>query len=99
MKTNPGSSSPICGFCKWGRWPKAGGGSAVNAEKGYTIPCKDRDRQRKLRILLTQYAAGEIPLENVTASAQGWVNHVRYANTVGLRKSILGKLKIPRREG
>ncbi len=55
--------------------------------------------QRKLRALLSHYAAGKIPLENVTASVQGWVNHVRYANTVGLRKSILGKLKIPRREG
>ena len=42
---------------------------------------------------------GEIPLENVTANVQSWINHTRYANMVGLKKSILGKLKIPRCEG
>ena len=55
--------------------------------------------QKKLRKLLSQYAAGELSFDQVTASVQGWVNHIRYANTVGLRKSMLGRLKIPRREG
>ena len=45
--------------------------------------------QRKLRRLMIAYQAGQIPLAQVTASAQGWVNHVRYGNTVGLRKAIL----------
>ncbi len=48
--------------------------------------------RRKLRALIAAYEAGEIPLEQVTASVQGWVNHVRYGNTVGLRKAVLGKL-------
>ncbi len=55
--------------------------------------------QRKLRALLTRYAAGDLPLERLNASAQGWVNHVRYANTVGLRKSLFGRMKISRSEG
>jgi len=45
--------------------------------------------QRKLRRLLDAYQRGETPLETVTASVQGWSNHVRYGNTVGLRKAIL----------
>ena len=45
---------------------------------------------QNLRALVQQYQRGEIRLEQVTVSVQGWVNHTRYGNTVGLRKSILG---------
>ena len=45
--------------------------------------------QRKLRGLMAAHRAGEMPLARVTASVQGWVNHVRYGNTVGLRKAVL----------
>jgi hypothetical protein len=45
--------------------------------------------QRRLRGLLRLFAAGEIPLERVSASVQGWVNHARYANTLGLRNAVL----------
>lgn len=48
--------------------------------------------QRKLRAMMTAHYAGETPLSSVTASVQGWVNHVRYGNTVGLRKAVLGRL-------
>jgi len=44
--------------------------------------------QGRLRRLLREWKAGEIPLSSVTASVQGWVNHVRYGNTVGLRKAL-----------
>jgi hypothetical protein len=44
--------------------------------------------KRKLRALLLAYERGEIPLEKVTASVQGWTNHTHYGNTVGLRKAI-----------
>jgi RNA-directed DNA polymerase len=50
--------------------------------------------QRKLRALLASYALGEISLEIVNASVRGWVNHTCYANTVGLRKSVLGSVQI-----
>jgi RNA-directed DNA polymerase len=47
---------------------------------------------RRLRVLAGRYAGGEITLDEVTASVQGWVNHVRYGNTVGLRKALLGSV-------
>ncbi len=54
--------------------------------------------QRKLRRSLAAYARGELPLDRLTASVRGWSNHTRYANTVGLRKALLSRLIIPRRE-
>ena len=50
--------------------------------------------ERSLRALIVQYKAGEIPLATVTASVLGWVNHVSHGNTVGLRKSILGSVRL-----
>jgi RNA-directed DNA polymerase len=47
--------------------------------------------RRRFGDLVQRYERGEIPLENVTASAQGWANHARYGNTVGLRKAVLGE--------
>jgi hypothetical protein len=44
--------------------------------------------QRRLKTLLYQYAAGEIDLETLTASVQGWVAHAGHGNTYGLRKAI-----------
>lgn len=45
--------------------------------------------RRRLRHLLAEYRAGAVPLRQVTASVQGWVNHVRYGQTYGLRKAVL----------
>jgi RNA-directed DNA polymerase len=45
--------------------------------------------RRRLRALAADYRARRIPLAKVTASVQGWVNHLRYANTYALRKAIL----------
>jgi hypothetical protein len=45
--------------------------------------------RRKFQRLLAAYRAGQIPLETVSASVLGWVNHVRYGNTAGLRKAVL----------
>jgi RNA-directed DNA polymerase len=50
--------------------------------------------QRKMRAMIANYRKGEIPLSDVTASIQGWINHVRYGNTVGLRKAVLRSLAI-----
>jgi hypothetical protein len=38
---------------------------------------------------MAAWHADAIPLPRVTASVQGWVNHVRYGNTMGLRKAML----------
>lgn len=51
--------------------------------------------QRKLRTMQRDYLAGKLTFEQMTASVQGWVNHARYANTVGLRKSMLGRFVLP----
>ncbi|MCU0484942.1 MAG: RNA-directed DNA polymerase [Anaerolineales bacterium] len=47
-------------------------------------PRKGWAYQRKLKKLLQN-----APETQVRASLQGWINHTRYANTVGLRKAIL----------
>jgi Reverse transcriptase (RNA-dependent DNA polymerase) len=47
--------------------------------------------QRKLHDLITAYQNDQLPLAEISASVQGWVNHVRYGNTTGLRQAILGR--------
>ena len=47
--------------------------------------------QRKLRRLVAGYRARQISTDRLNASIQGWINHIRWGNTVGLRKAILGK--------
>ena len=51
--------------------------------------------RRKLRGLLEQAGKDAQGLERLDASVQGWVNHVRYANSWGLRRSMLD-FTIPR---
>ncbi len=48
--------------------------------------------RRRLRALLAAYSQGKITLDRVTASVQGWVNHVRYGNTIGLRKAVVSAM-------
>ena len=50
--------------------------------------------QRKLAGLLTAYRRGEIPREALEASLTGWINHVRYGDTWGLRKALLRRVRI-----
>ncbi|MCL5998656.1 MAG: hypothetical protein M1546_21750 [Chloroflexi bacterium] len=40
--------------------------------------------------LLDLYRAGRITFAELDASVQGWINHVRYGDTWGLREHILG---------
>lgn len=54
-------------------------------------PRKGLHFRRRLRRLLRDFICGELPGEALDAFVQGWVNHVRYANTVGLRKAVLGE--------
>ena len=51
--------------------------------------------QRKLKELLLAYARGEVSMTDLNNSVRGWVNHVRYANTIGLRKAVLGDIQLP----
>ena len=47
-----------------------------------------------MRGLARDYHAGRCELDDVTASVRGWVNHARYANTVGLRKAVLRQVTL-----
>ena len=51
--------------------------------------------QRKLRQLLEAYAVGLIGFEQLDASVQGWINHVRYGDTWGLREALFAAHPIP----
>jgi RNA-directed DNA polymerase len=69
---------------------------------GFTVfPTHRRLKRRKglafrqrLKDLVMAYAAGEVPFEKVDASVQGWINHVRYGDTWGLRQALFGELPL-----
>ncbi len=44
---------------------------------------------RRLATRLDEYRAGRISFAEFDASVQGWINHVRYADTWGLREHVL----------
>ncbi|MBN2472461.1 MAG: hypothetical protein JXN59_17170 [Anaerolineae bacterium] len=50
---------------------------------------------RRLEHLLDLYQAGAISFAELDASVQGWINHVRYANTWGLREHIFRSHPLP----
>lgn len=47
-----------------------------------------KERVERLRGLLCAYIQGKIPLAQLNACTQGWVNHVRYGDTWGLRRAL-----------
>ena len=48
--------------------------------------------RRKLHRLYAAYRAGQLSFEQMDASIQGWINHVRYADTWGLRAAVLNDI-------
>jgi hypothetical protein len=48
-----------------------------------------RHARQRLAERLDQYQAGHISFAELDASVQGWINHVRFADTWGLRRSVL----------
>lgn len=60
-----------------------------------TYPDRRKLKQRKglyYRRKLRRMIKTQKPATEVEASVQGWINHVRYGNTVGLQKAVLGGL-------
>lgn len=53
---------------------------------------------RRLECNLDAYRAGRLSFAELDASVQGWINHVRYADTWGLREHVFSTHPIPRRE-
>ena len=50
-----------------------------------------RNFQRRLHERWDAFCSGKISFAEFNCSVQGWINHVRYADTWGLRREILGK--------
>ena len=50
-----------------------------------------RNFERRLQERWQAFCAGAISFAEFDSSVQGWINHVRYADTWGLRTHILGK--------
>ncbi len=50
--------------------------------------------RRKLKRNLQAYHQDELSLDKLDASIQGWINHVRYGDTWGLRRAILGEISL-----
>jgi hypothetical protein len=44
--------------------------------------------RRKLRQMYLAYANQTLPFDRLDASVQGWINHVRYGDTWGLRRAM-----------
>lgn len=55
---------------------------------------KVRSAHRRLRARLAAYHAGAISFAELDASIQGWINHVRHADSWGLRRHVLETLAI-----
>ncbi len=55
--------------------------------------------RRRLKGMAQQYAACELPLARVHNSVRGWINHVRYGNTIGLRRAIFRSVRLPPQRG
>jgi RNA-directed DNA polymerase len=50
--------------------------------------------RRHLREQLRRYRTGEEDLHSVQASVRGWINHVRYGDTWGLRAAVLQEVVV-----
>jgi RNA-directed DNA polymerase len=55
---------------------------------------KVRSATRRLGERLDAYRQGRVSFGEVDASVKSWVNHVRYADTWGLRRYLFGRLRI-----
>jgi RNA-directed DNA polymerase len=49
---------------------------------------------RRFRRLAREYAAGRLSLEQLTASVRGWVEHAAHGDTRGLRRAVLGGVRV-----
>ncbi len=55
---------------------------------------KVRHSTQRLGHLYERWREGAISFGEFDASVQGWINHVRYADTWGLRQHVLGRFDL-----
>jgi len=58
------------------------------------VPRVGLQYRRRLRALLQEYRQGRIRREAVDASVRGWINHVRFADSWGLRRALLAGVRV-----
>ncbi|MCW5849728.1 MAG: group II intron reverse transcriptase domain-containing protein [Anaerolineae bacterium] len=51
--------------------------------------------RRRFKRLVADYAAGALSLADLQSHVRGWVNHARFGDTWGLRRSILAAAPLP----
>jgi CheY-like chemotaxis protein len=49
---------------------------------------------RKLRAMLSDYHAAKLRRERIDCCVRGWLNHVRYGDTWGLRTALLRGVRL-----
>ena len=54
--------------------------------------------QRRFKRKIRAYRAGQISKAELDAVVRGWVNHVRYGNTAGLRRALLSRTVVGKKE-
>ncbi len=97
LRASPGprpglsATEPGAGLTRQG-WP----GFVVCPDHRQMKAHKVRSNTRHLADRLDDYQAGRISFGEFDASVQGWINHVRYAATWGLREHVLGGLRFTR---
>ena len=50
--------------------------------------------RRRLRALVAAHEAGRVPRQRITASVQGWAAHAAHGDTYGLRRAVLGQVRL-----
>lgn len=55
-----------------------------------------RKVKKKVKYFSAEYAAGNMELEKIKSSVQGWLGHARFGNTYRLRENVLSKLILRR---
>ena len=68
-------------------------GFRIFPEQRRLKPAKGYHFQRRIKKMNADFATGEIDFADVTCRVKAWVNHTRYANTVGLRRAVLRRLR------
>jgi RNA-directed DNA polymerase len=52
--------------------------------------------RRRFKQRIKAFQRGDITFEQLDASVQGWVNHAQYGDTWGLRRALLGNVRLPK---
>lgn len=69
-------------------------GFVIYPEFRLLLQRKGVNYQRHLKQMLTAYRLRQLDRATIQASLEGWINHVRYGNTWGLRRAMLKRVRL-----